>query len=150
MHAREDQPTRDELLAMAYADGELDGEERRAFELRLVSEPELAEQVREVRALAVLAHQVAPPEPQDAEWERLERDLLQRLLKRGGYTLFSVAAVASLVLVLLVAFDAQFDQQPLIAGCTVCWIAGGLALLVATLRWRSRTHPHDPYVDVKR
>lgn len=150
MHAREEQPTRDELLAMAYADGELDGEERREFELRLVSEPELAEQVREVRALAVLAHQVAPPEPQDAEWDRLERDLLQRLLKRGGYTLFSVAAVASIVLVLLSAFEIEDGVQPLVAGCTVCWVAGAVALLAATIRWRARTHPHDPYVDVKR
>lgn len=150
MHPRDEQPTRDELLAMAYADGELLGEERRAFELRLVTEPQLAEQVRDVRALAILARQVAPPEPQDAEWERLERDLLQRLLKRGGYTLFSVAAAASLVLVLLFAFEVTSYRQPLVAGCTVCWIAGGITLLVATLRWRARTHPHDPYVHVKR
>ncbi|QDU84691.1 hypothetical protein Pla163_18030 [Planctomycetes bacterium Pla163] len=150
MQHSDEQPTRDQLLAMAFADGELEGEERRAFELRLISEPELAGEVRDVRALAILARQVAPPEPQDAEWDRLERDLLQRLLKRGGFTLFSVAALISLVLIVLAAFEVTTFREVLLPTCTLCWIVGALALLVATLRWRSRTLPHDPYVDVTR
>jgi anti-sigma factor RsiW len=150
MRSDEREPTRDELLAMAYADGELDPSARAEFERRLASEPALSREVRDVRALAVLARQVAPPEPQDAEWERLERDLLQRLLHRGGFTLFSLGALATLALVLLRSFgDASWDGV-LVPSCVCCWIAGGAALLVAALRWRRRTLQHDPYTDVLR
>lgn len=150
MRSEEREPTRDELLAMAYADGELDPSARAEFERRLASEPTLVREVRDVRALAVLARQVAPSEPQDAEWQRLERDLLQRLLQRGGFTLFSLGALSALALVLLRAFGDESWDGLLVPSCASCWIAGGVVLLVAALRWRSRTLPHDPYTDVLR
>lgn len=150
MRSEEREPTRDELLAMAYADGELDPSARADFERRLASEPALVREVRDVRALAVLARQVGPSEPQDAEWERLERDLLQRLLNRGGFTLFSLAALTTLALVLLRAFGDESWDPVLVPSCACCWIAGGVVLLAAALRWRRRTLPHDPYTDVLR
>jgi anti-sigma factor RsiW len=150
MRSDEREPTRDELLAMAYADGELSGAARAEFEQRLAREPALAHEVRAVRALAVLARSAAQSEPQDAEWERLERDLLQRLLQRGGFTLFSVALCVTLAAALAAAFGLDAWNDVLVPSCLVCWILGGAALLVAALRWRRRTLPHDPYVDVLR
>ena len=143
-------PSRDELLAMAYVDGELPDAERAAFELRLVDEPGLAREVRDLRALMVLARSAAPSEPQDAEWDRLERDLLQRLLSRGGFTLFGLGAIAAVVDLLGASFRSDTVVSAATPICTVCIVAGGVALLAAALRWRARTQPHDPYLDVKR
>ena len=56
-------PTTDELKAMAYADGELTDADRTEFEARLATEPALARQVSEYRALEIIARQMAPPEP---------------------------------------------------------------------------------------
>ncbi|MEC8494787.1 MAG: hypothetical protein VXZ39_07690, partial [Planctomycetota bacterium] len=56
-------PPPDELLAMAFADGELSPEERLAFEQRMVREEGLARLVSEHMALDVLARRVAPKEP---------------------------------------------------------------------------------------
>ena len=49
MTSRERTPTPDELLAMAYVDGELDDEAARAFEDRLPDEPALVREVAELR-----------------------------------------------------------------------------------------------------
>ena len=62
------EPSADELTAMAYADGELSGAERAAFEQRLAAEPDLGRAVSDYRELEIMARQLAPPEPADHEW----------------------------------------------------------------------------------
>ena len=142
------EPTEEQLLAMAYADGELDPSAAAAFERRMAAEPELAREVAETRKLAVLARAVAPPEPQDHEWLRLTRDPWHRLLTRGGIALFLLGIGLELLLALLglrEGFDGRF-----LVGSGLLTVAGFSMLLVAAWRWRRRTLPFDPYIEVKR
>ena len=55
MNAPEREPTTDELAAMAYADGELSLQERRAFEERMASEQALGREVVQYQRLQALA-----------------------------------------------------------------------------------------------
>ena len=64
----------DEMLAMAYADGEMSPAERVAFEARLRQEPALADQVAEMRGLTLVTRNLIPPEPEDREWRKIARD----------------------------------------------------------------------------
>jgi len=51
-------PTRLDLLAMAYVDGELSDSARHEFQARMRGEPALMRQVEELAALRTLLHQV--------------------------------------------------------------------------------------------
>ena len=148
MSAADRHPSRDELLAMAYVDDELDPAERARFEARLADEPRLALRVSEFQRIEVLARQVAPPEPADHEWSRLGAEPARRAGLGLGWGLV-VGGTALLIgwsLVQILAPDA-----PLAARLSVPAIVAGLAILLATrLRDRLRTRPHDPYTEVKR
>ena len=143
------EPTRDELLAMAYVDGELADDARTEFEARLASEPALLREVAELKKLEVIARQTAPPEPIDHEWKRLEKEVVHA----GGHFLgFLLAALGTLGLagwgMLEVFRDDELTLVPkLLIGMTI----GGFAVLfLVILRARLRTLPYDPYTEVQR
>jgi anti-sigma factor RsiW len=141
-------PGRDELLAMAYADGELSGTEREAFAARLAHEPELAREVVRHHKLAVLARRLAPPEPMDHEWRRLERSRVQRAGRLGLWMLAAgLAGLAALgVFALLADPDTSLAVKVLVGVAAL-----GLALaLGAAFHARMRTRPYDPYTEVER
>ena len=144
----EREPTRDELLAMAYADGELAPEERARFEERLAQEPGLAREVSELRRLAVLARHAAPPEPMDHEWERLARSSSQRGLWSAGSLLVGAGllGLAAWGLTCLECSQASWVPKLLVPLA----ILGALLLVGAAVRARARTLRYDPYRDVKR
>lgn len=146
--APEREPTRDELQAMAYADGELPEAERPEFETRLAKNPALGKQVSEYLALAVLARQLAPPEPMDHEWDRLARDPVQRMGFGVGWMLLLAGAFGTggLIVFKIVGSDMATLEKVL----TLALIGGGLSLLLVTLRGRLRTLPYDPYEKVQR
>lgn len=142
------EPTQDELASMAYADGELDAQARADFEARLASEPALGRSVAEYRALELLARQMAPPEPADYEWGRLELDVLQRSISGLGWTLFVVGAVG---LSGWGVFEAARADVPLGPKALLLGLIGGaLLLLLAAVRARLRVLPYDPYRKVQR
>ena len=142
------EPTRDELLAMAYADGELAPEERARFELRLAQEPALAREVSELRRLELLARQAAPPEPMDHEWQRLARSPGQRGLRSAGALLLGAGllGLAAWGLTCLECSQASWVPKLLVPLA----ILGALLLVGAAVRARARTLRYDPYRDVKR
>lgn len=142
------EPTRDELQAMAYADGELPEAERPEFETRLANDPALGRQVSEYLALAILARQVAPPEPMDHEWARLARDPVQRLGFAVGWLLLISGAfgIGGLSVYDIVGSDMATLEKVL----ALALIGGFLSLLLVTLRGRLRTLPYDPYEKVQR
>jgi anti-sigma factor RsiW len=146
MSAREPHP--DELLAMAYVDGELAVETRTAFEQRLASEPALRREVSELQALAVLARHAAPPEPMDHEWAALARDPLQRATLGVGWLLLLIgcAGLAGYTLYTLWSEPVPLPVKLLVS----CIVLGLTLLLGATARGRLRTVALDPYEKIQR
>lgn len=148
MSAAEREPEREELLAMAYADGELRGREREEFEALLATRADLRLEVARTQRLAVLARRAAGPEPMDLEWRALAREPLQRAALGAGRVAFAGGS-------LLVALGAAWA---LLASGAPAWLrigataaACGLAILLgAAVRARLRTRGLDPYRDVVR
>ncbi|MBL4770395.1 MAG: hypothetical protein JKY61_04500 [Planctomycetes bacterium] len=143
-----DELERDQMLAMAYVDGELQVDERRRFESRLALEPALEKEVEELRELALLARRSIPPEPEDREWQRLGRDPLHRKGLRLGlwFCIVAVAGFAAALGVTVLGSQEHWILQLfLLMGATgVCLIS------LLTLRERLAVLPHDPYRKVQR
>lgn len=142
-------PTQGELLAMAYVDGELTGDERAGFEARLTGNDELARYVAHYRALELLARQMAPPEPADHEWMRLESAPLHSVGSKVGWGMVGVGGAGLAAYgVYGLATAESISRMP-----RVCLLSlmGGLGLLLAlTIHTRIRLLPFDPYRKVKR
>ena len=148
MSSADSPPSRDELLAMAYVDGELAADAQREFEERLRSKPPLAREVAELKALSVLARQSAPPEPMDFEWERLEREWLHG----GGMSLGLFLAAAGVVgLSGWGSYQLVVSDLGLVPKTLMLALIGGLVLMLGlTVRARLRTLPYDSYTKVVR
>jgi anti-sigma factor RsiW len=147
--SRDREPTREELLTMAYADGELDDAGRREFEQTLASRPDLGREVVQLQRLHILARNAAGPEPMDFEWARLERDVLHRAGIHGGLALLLIGAVGATgwgLWQIAVEDELGWGLKLLLGSL----IAGALAMLLATVRARLRTIPYDPYTEIKR
>lgn len=142
------EPTRDELDAMAYVDGELAADARRAFEARLAREPALAREVAELRELEIVARQVAPPEPADHEWARIERSTLTRTLHPFAWILIAGAALGLVLWTLWIECTCELELVPKL--CVLALTLGLLLLGGVSLRNRLRTLPYDPYTKLKR
>ena len=141
-------PTRDELLAMAYADGELAPDERRAFEARLAAEPALAREVAELRSLELLARRAAGPEPIDIEWRRIEASPLTRASRALAWSAIGLGALALAGWAALAVARSELDPA---AKLGLLALAVGFAvLLLLALRARLRTRRYDPYREVRR
>jgi anti-sigma factor RsiW len=141
-------PTADELLAMAYVDGELDAVARAAFEVRLAREPHLLREVAAQQRLDVLARSVAPLEPEDHEWSRMARSKGRRFgfLLAWAMITVGVLGVTGMCEVELMESDAPVSLKVFIT----LIVAGGVLLFALVARGRLRTRSFDPYVEVRR
>ena len=138
----------DEMLAMAYVDGELPPDERVAFEARLASEAALGAHVEEMRSLALVTRGMLPAEPEDREWRRLNRDPIHKGATYFAWILGLVAMVG-----IAVAAVASVDPTDTHWGVLLFAAFGSLAVLVllaVTIRERLAVLPHDPYRKVHR
>lgn len=142
-------PSPDELLAMAFADGELSPEERLAFEKRLTKEEALGILVAEHMALDVLARRVAPREPQDFEWARLQLDPVYKTSVSLGWMLVIVGSLATLALTVY-GVATNESLTPLTRVFILSALLGFLLLFLSVLMRRLRTLPLDPYRHVER
>jgi anti-sigma factor RsiW len=143
-----DELERDQMLAMAYVDGELEVDQRRRFESRLAVEPALGKEVEELRKLALLSRRSIPPEPEDREWQRLGRDPLHRKGLRLGLWLciLAVTGFAAILSVTVLGSQEHWALQLFL----VSGAAGVCLLALLTLRERLAVLPHDPYRKVHR
>ncbi len=143
-----DELEKDQMLAMAYVDGELDAAELRRFESRLAVEPALAKEIAELRELALLSRRTVPPEPEDREWQRLGRDPLHRKGLRLGLWLcvLAVAGFAAALGVTVLDSGEHWTMQLFLLSGT----AGVCLVTLLTLRERLAVLPHDPYRKVHR
>ena len=142
------EPSQNELMAMAYADGELTDEARAEFERAMSSDPNLTAEVSELRRLEVLARQCAAKEPLDYEWERIRSEPVHVAGTGVGWTLGTIGVMSGIILLLYMAASSDFAFA-----FKLCFFsaAGGFFLLLAmTLRVRLMTLRHDPYRDVQR
>ncbi|MCP3917256.1 MAG: hypothetical protein GY711_17040 [bacterium] len=144
----EREPTRDELLAMAFADGELRGEELDRFQARLASEPGLVREVSEYLALQLIARQMAPREPADYEWDRLREDIAHQAGERLSWLLFTGAVLGLIVTGVIGIANSELETLPKTFALGA--ILGLGLLLLMTLRARLRVLPYDPYRKVER
>ncbi len=148
MSNKSEHPTRDDLLVMAYVDDELADEQRAIFHNRLAEEPELSRQVAAYQKLAVLAKQMAPPEPSDLEWDRIQASPVHRTSVGAGWILLGIGTLAYVVWSCFMI--AQSDLSTfgkcaiLVPALSFCW------LLAIRFRDRRRMLPFDPYTEVKR
>lgn len=141
-------PTTDELLAMAYADGELSADARRAFEARLSSDARLRVLVADQQRIAVLAREAAPSEPLELASLIVEHGKPHTFLASFGRVLLVLALAWTLVWLCLACVENAW--RPPIAGAAVAATTGfGLLALRAWLVRRA-THHLDPYRDLRR
>lgn len=145
----EGEPSEEELLAMAYADGEMSPEEAVRFETRMEVEPQLVHRVAEHHALDVIARRVAPPEPADYDWTVLQLDPVFRGTVGAGWILLIVATAASFALAVWgVATNEgiSYVNRGLILSSLL-----GFTLLFLSVVWRRmRAIPLDPYRHIQR
>lgn len=141
-------PTTDELLAMAYADGELSAGARREFETRLAHEAPLRALVADQRRIAVLAREAAPPEPLELAALSFEKRVASALYLLGGRAFLLLGALWLLTWIALASVEGAW--RPPLAGAALLAAAGvGLLLLRARATRRATLHL-DPYRDVRR
>ena len=144
----EREPTRDELQAMAYVDGELDGADRERFEERLAKEPTLLREVAELDKLGVLARQETPVEPKDFEWRRLELETLHG----GGIPLgLWMSATGALGIIAWIFYSLLTSAMAIVPKTFYGLLLAGLTIVfLLVFRARLRTRPFDPYTEVER
>ena len=148
MSPTEREPTPDELLAMAYVDGELDRAAREELERRLALEPVLRREVADLQRLALIARRSTPPEPMDHEWRALEREWVHAGGSRLGAGLIGAGALGG---ALWLGYELLVSAAPLpakLAGAAL--LLGVLVHFLVSLRARLRTLPFDPYTEVER
>jgi anti-sigma factor RsiW len=148
METPQGHPTRDELLAMAYADGELTPEAHEQFRVRMQHEPKLAKAVSDHQRLALVARQLAPPEPMDYEWQRIAEEGHSRAWAGLAWALMFVGGLGLAGWAVLEVYRSELD--PLAKTLSGALLVGILLLFLYTLRNRLRTLPFDPYTEVQR
>lgn len=142
------EPTRDELLAMAFVDDQLAPEDRVVFEKRLGEELPLAREVAALRRLDLFAKSAARTEPVDLAWQEIDSAPSQRTVLGLGWILIFAGALGLLGIVLFGILDSEIPAWQKVS---LLAVFGGLGLVfLAILKRRIQSRPFDPYTAVKR
>ncbi len=148
-NAHPPEPSEDELLAMAYADGELNEEARREAAQRIASDEAFALRVAHYQRLDVTARSAASPEPQDTAHAKLAAEPTQRAALGLGWLALVTGLLGFYAWIFYEMIqDPEMETLPkvlLLGG-----IGGFLLLFLAVLRGRLRELPFDPYTKIKR
>jgi len=147
--APQPEPSEDELLAMAYADGELNEGARREAAQRIASDEAFALRVAHYQRLDVTTRTATPPEPQDTAHAKLAAEPTQRATFGLGWIALVTGFVGSYAWIFY-----EMIRDPEMATLPKVLILGGiggfLLLFFAVLRNRLRELPFDPYTKIKR
>ncbi|MCH2106643.1 MAG: hypothetical protein MK291_08390 [Planctomycetes bacterium] len=142
------EPSEDELLAMAYADGELNEEARREAAHRMASDEAFALRVAHYQRLDVTARS-ALQEPQDIAHAKLAAEPTQRAALGLGWAALSVGLVGFYAWIFYVMVRDP-EMPTTLKVLMLTGIGGFLLLFLAVLRKRLRELPFDPYTKVQR
>lgn len=148
MSAAVQEPSREQLLAMAYVDGELDEAARAAFEKELATREDLRREVTQLKRLELLARRAAPPEPMDHEWKKLAAEPLHQGSTVLGFLALAIGAIGLAGWGVYSILASELELLPKVLFALLC--GGGLVLFLVTLRGRLRTLPFDPYTEIER
>jgi len=140
-------------LMMAYLDNELNDQQRRAFEAHLASCSECTKEMGEFQRLKHMTDSMTLVEPEDRVWEQYWNNLYNRMERRAGWVLSSVAAI-----VLSIYFGFELIETivtdpavGVLMKAGLLALLGGLAILfVSVLRERVYFWSRDRYRDVRR
>lgn len=136
-----------------YLDGELEPEERLAFERELAADPELAREFGETKAMKEVTDAMKLRDFPDRVWERYWEGTYNRIERRVGWILLSIGAMILAAAGLYHAALALFlnSVEPLwlrLAVASAC--AGAAILFISVLRERLFLRRGDPYREIQR
>jgi len=136
-----------------YLDGELDADERRAFERELARNAELRREFDALRGLKEVTDGMKLRDFPDQVWEQYWQGTYNRLERKIGWLLFSIGAAVFLAggLYELAVALLQESADPWWVRFATGTICGGVAILcVSVVRERFHVWKRDPYREVKR
>lgn len=141
------------LLMTAALDAEISPEERVEFDRLLERSPARRREWEEYRKLKELTMGLRFNEPAKEVWEQYWVGVYNRVERRLGWTLVSIAAVilltyAGFELVLAIIDDPEMPL--LIRIAMLSGLAGGFILFVSVVREKLFTHKRDKYREVQR
>lgn len=140
-------------LLMRALDGELDAEQRAAFDARLETNPELREEWRRLSRAREVTMGLKLRNPPEEAWDAYWTSVYSRAERGVGWLLFSVGAivVGSWGAWMWLTSVMQDSTLPLVVRYGVIAIFVGLViLLVAAARHRFNVWRTDPYKEIER
>jgi anti-sigma factor RsiW len=138
-----------QILMMGYIDGELSGEDEKRFKDHAYKCPACAEELVKYQKLAELTDSLQLKEPADYEWERIYKNLFNKIETRFGW----ICAISGLVILF------AYLMYEIAVGWEIsAWFRIGLALalvgfvllLLSAARHRMRIKKFERYEAVKR
>ena len=140
-------------LMMGYLDNELSDEQRNRFEEHLAGCPECAGELKEFQKLKAITDEVTLVEPEDRIWQDYWNGIYNRIERRIGWIIFSVAAILLAIyggfkLIETIVTDATVGM--LLKLGLIALIVGLAILFVSVLRERMYFWSKDRYRNVRR
>ena len=139
-----------QALISGYLDGELDEDERAAFEAELERDPELRAALDEMREVVTATDAIEFEAPPDDVWDTFLDSVLSRTERHTGWVLLFLGAVAITAFGLYYVAFTPWAPLPVRAGIGTVGL-GGLVLFGSVLRQRIYVRKSDRYSrDVRR
>ena len=140
-------------LMMGYLDNELSNEQRRQFEEHLNGCSECKGELKEFRRLKDITDEVTLVEPEDKIWQDYWSGVYNRIERRVGWIVFSVAAILLAIyggFKLIEEIITDSSVGILLKAGLLVLIAGLAILLVSVSRERLHIWQKDRYRNVRR
>ncbi len=140
-------------IMMGYLDNELSNEQRRQFEEHLTGCSECKAELKEFRKLKAITDEVTRVEPEDKIWQDYWSGVYNRIERRVGWIVFSVAAILLAIyggFKLIEEIITDSSVGILLKAGLLALIAGLAILLVSVLRERLHFWQNDRYRNVRR
>ncbi len=140
-------------LMMGYLDNELSDEQRRQFEEHLAGCSECKDELEEFRKLKAITDEVTLVEPEDKIWQDYWSGVYNRIERRVGWIVFSVATILLAIyggFKLIEEIITDPSVGILLKAGLLVLIAGLAILLVSVSRERLHIWQKDRYRNVRR
>ncbi|MCP4613607.1 MAG: zf-HC2 domain-containing protein [Planctomycetes bacterium] len=140
-------------IMMGYLDNELSNEQRRQFEDHLTGCSECKAELKEFRKLKDITDEVTLVEPEDKIWQDYWSGVYNRIERRVGWIVFSVAAILLAIyggFKLIEEIITDSSVGILLKAGLLVLIVGLAILLVSVSRERLHIWQKDRYRNVRR